>query len=142
MRDIRRAGPDDLQALMDLEEACYDPERRQSRASIRRSLHSPMQSVWVIEDDAGIAADLILWHHKRRLRVYGVAVRPDLQGKGLGRALVLHAETLAPGHIVLEADARDERLVRWYEAQGYEKKRLKADFYGPGRHAWRLERRL
>ena len=141
MPAIRRATPDDMPALLALEEACYDPARRESPATIRRSLHSPHQSVWVIEDSRGLAADLYLWHHKKTVRVYGVAVRPDVQGKGFGRALVLHAETLSPGRIVLEADAADERLLYWYEAQGYVKQDLMPDYYAPGRHAWRLEKR-
>lgn len=141
MREPRRADLDDLPALMELERLCYDGPRRQSRASLRRSLTSPRQSVWVLEDDFGIAADLILWHHRHTLRVYGVAVRPDRQGKGLGRALVLHAEALAgPARVVLEADAADPRLIDWYERQGYRRTDLRPDFYAPGRHAWRMER--
>lgn len=146
MLEVRRATPCDLQALADLEAACYDPARRQSRASLRRALRSPRQVVWVQEDSAGLVAAAILWLHPRTVRIYGVHVRPDQQGRGLGRALVLRAEELAAAtgrnRMVLEADADDVRLLDWYGRQGYARRDLRGDFYAPGRHAWRFEKRL
>lgn len=143
---VRRAGPEDLAALWALEQACYEPERRQSRQSIAHSLASPHQSVWLLDDDAGLAAALVLWHHAHTVRVYAVHVRPDRQGHGLGRRLLAHTEALARAagarRIVLEADAQRSGLLSWYRHAGYRRTDFREDFYGPGRPAYRLEKPL
>jgi len=134
-----RAGPADLDALVALEAACFDPPRRASRRSLARSLRSPRQEVWVVRD-GGVVAALVVWRHRRLLRIYSLAVLPDRQGSGLGRALVAHAEAMAPGRVVLEADVLDGRLVAWYSALGYRVVAERPDFYGPGRPAVRMEK--
>lgn len=138
MPELCRATPGDLAAIMELERTCFDAARRASRASLRRSLRSPRQSVWVL-DDGELVGALVLWHFPKTLRIYGIAIRPDRQGSGLGARLMDHARSLASGRIVLEADAADARLLRWYEAQGFERIREIPGFYLDGRAAWRLE---
>lgn len=138
MPEPRRADLADLDELLELEAAAFDAPRRASRASLRRSLTSARQSVWVI--GSPVVASLVLWHFPRCLRVYGVAVHPDAQGQGLGARLMAHATALSPGRIVLEADARDARLLAWYHGQGFRQVRLIDGFYLDGRAAWRLER--
>jgi ribosomal protein S18 acetylase RimI-like enzyme len=138
--ELRRATLEDLPALVELEHLCFDEPRRSSPASLRRSLQSALQTVWVAEDEFGLRVALILWHHPNSLRIYGVAVRPDLQGHGLGQEALRHAESMAQGRIMLEADDQDSRLLTWYERQGFQKQKFLADFYGPGRSAWRLQK--
>jgi ribosomal protein S18 acetylase RimI-like enzyme len=132
-----------------LEDAAFQPWRRASRASLRRSFRSPRQSVWVVPhpDRAGaVAAFLVLWHHRTRLRVYDVATDASLRRHGLGRALMAHAEGLARRagcrDVSLEADARDGRLVRWYRGQGYAVAERLPRFYAGGRPAVRLRKVL
>lgn len=141
MPDVRRATPADLAGIRALEAIAFDPARRASRASLARSLDSTSQEVWVIDQD-GIVGSLVLWLHPKTVRVYGIAVRPDLQGHGLGRALMRTAEREArrrgAGQVVLEADALDTRLVEWYEDQGYRRVAQRPDFYAPGRPAVRM----
>lgn len=123
VHEIRRATLLDLPAIRALEHAAFQPYRQASDRSLRRSLTSTRQSVWVIDAKGGLAALLILWHHPHRLRVYDVASHPDCQGQGLGLALMRHAETLARKKgrrwVSLEADPKEPGLVRWYERQGY-----------------------
>ena len=59
-------------------------------------------------------------------------VAPDLQGKGLGRALLAHAEGLAPAGtrtFWLNTGADQERLLRMYKKAGY---RVVGPGDGPG----------
>lgn len=120
---IRRAGPRDLPAVRALEHAAFQPYRQASDASLRRSLASKRQSVWVIDGRDGLDALLVLWHHPHRLRVYDIATRPARQGAGLGHALMRHAEALAAragcSWVSLEADPKEPGLVGWYRRQGY-----------------------
>lgn len=57
------------------------------------------------------------------LLVVNVAVRPDLEGQGLGRRLMAHAETLARDQglrgLRLYTNQRFERNIRLYQAIGY-----------------------
>lgn len=144
-RPLRRGRPADLAALVDLEEAAYDPPRRSSRGILARSLRSPRQQVWVMPgpQPGEVDAALTLWLHPRTVRVYGVAVRPELQGKGVGRLLMAQAEAVAADRgadrIVLECH-HDAALRRWYEALGFRVVGERAHYYGPGRAAWRLQR--
>ena len=154
---IRRATEEDLPALQALERLCFQPWRQASRTSLRRSLRSARQSVWVVDQPSsadagkvrrggspGLLAALVLWHHKTLLRVYGIATHPQARGQGVGQALMAHAEDLARragcAWVSLEADPQEPGLVGWYERQGYGVVARLPDFYGPRRHAVRLRK--
>lgn len=144
---IRRATPEDLDAIEDLERLCFQPFRLASRRSLRRSLSSRRQSVWVIDrKEGGLAALLVLWHFPHRVRVYDVATHPDERGKGLGLALMHHAEALARragcAWMSLEADPKEPGLVPWYERQGYAVVARLPGYYRNGRAAVRMTQRL
>ena len=148
---IRRATARDHDALRALEDSAFQPWRRASAKSLRRSLASPHQSVWLIphpEPDSGqvppIGGLLVLWHHRSRLRVYDIATHADVRGQGYGLALMRHAEALAKMEgcrdVSLEADAHDAALVAWYRGQGYEVVETMPRFYTGGRAAVRLRK--
>ena len=106
-----------------MEQAAFQPYRQASLRSLRRSLTSKRQSVWVLDGDDGLEALLVLWHHPQRLRVYDVASHPDKQGQGLGYRMMQHAEALARKEgrhwVSLEADPKEPGLVPWYKKQAY-----------------------
>lgn len=146
---IRRATMRDHDALRSLEDAAFQPWRRASRKSLRRSLASKRQSVWIVDHPAlaGSAGGLlVLWHHARRIRVYDIATHPALRGQGIGQRLMRHAEDLARASgcrdVSLEADSKDAALLAWYGAQGYRSAERLPDFYAAGRHAVRLRKEL
>lgn len=148
---IRRARRTDLPAIRALEAACFQPYRQASVASLRRSLSSRRQSVWVLDGKGGrkpgrLDGLLVLWHHRHRLRVYDVAVHPERQGTGLGRALLAHTEALARKHgcawVSLEADPKEPGLLAWYERQGYASVARLPAYYKDGRAAVRMTKRV
>lgn len=139
---IRRAGPDDLAALLDLETRSFPPERRESRASWRRSLVSPHQSVWIARTGKVAAAAMTLRLHPAAVRIFSIAVHPAHRGAGLGSALIRRAFAEARGRmalrLTLEADADDRRLIDWYAGCGFAPAGRLPDYYGPGRDAVRM----
>lgn len=143
---LRRAGPEDLDAVAALERDCFEPERRSSRAVLRRSLRSVRQEVWLLDgpDGGPSAAMVVVWRHPRTTRVYSLAVRSEHRGRGLGERLMRLAEEGArragASRIVLEADAHLPRLVSWYEELGYRVVAERPDYYAPGRPAVRMEK--
>lgn len=146
---IRRAAPPDLDGLVELERTCFQPHRRASARSLARSISSPHQSVWLIDDgpeaDAP-AAFIVLWHRPRTFRVYDVATHPARRGEGLAGALLGHAEGLAEkagaDRVSLEAEPAGPGLVAWYEKRGYRVVQELPGYYGPGHDAVRMTKRL
>jgi len=147
---IRRAGPKDFPHVLELEQAAFQPYRQASRASLRRSLSSRHQSVWVVDAPRGsptrLAALLVLWRFPHRWRVYDVAAHPASQGKGLGTLLMHHAEALAAkagaDWMSLEADPKEPHLVAWYKHQGYRIVAKLPQYYHNGNAAVRMLKRL
>ncbi|HUR62793.1 MAG TPA: N-acetyltransferase [Candidatus Thermoplasmatota archaeon] len=156
----------DLPAIEELERACFQDYRRASPDSLRRSLTSPKQSVWVVDRAPSpssppsprpvasavppapprLSGLLVLWHFPHRLRVYDIATDPAARGQGLGGMLLAHAESLAHAAgcswLTLEAEEADQRLVAWYQRHGFAAVDRLADFYHEGCHAVRMTKRL
>ncbi|MHB8634751.1 MAG: GNAT family N-acetyltransferase [Thermoplasmatota archaeon] len=135
---IRAAKLEDLPAILDLERASFEPARLASAASLRRSLTSARQSVWVVEGSQGLDALLVLWHHPNRLRVYDVATHPEARGRGLGRHLMAHAEKMArkAGCRFLSLEAQEE------DGMGFRVMARLPHYYHDGCGAVRMEKRL
>jgi ribosomal protein S18 acetylase RimI-like enzyme len=70
--------------------------------------------------------------------IYWIATDPAVQGKGLGRQLMAHAETQAQQHgariVCLETSSQGgyERTRRFYDQTGYIEESRIRDFYKPG----------
>lgn len=145
---VRRATLRDLAAMRTLESAAFQPYRQASPASLRRSLTSPRQSVWVIDAPQGLGLDalLVLWHHPHRVRVYDIATHPRRQGQGLGHLLMQHAAALARSAscawLTLEADPKEPGLVAWYKKQGFRATVRLPAYYKNGNAAVRLVKRV
>lgn len=144
---IRAATVADLPGILALEVACFEAARRSARTSLVRSLGSPVQSVWVVDGGEGLLhAVLVMWHRAKSLRVYDIAVHPDARGRGLFRALMDHAETLARDagaeRVSLEAAVAEPALVAKYEHLGYLVKARLPDYYGAGLDAVRMGKTL
>jgi ribosomal protein S18 acetylase RimI-like enzyme len=122
--EIRSATPADRDTVIGLWEACdltrpwNDPV-----ADFERALAGPTSTVLVADADDGIVASAMVGDDGHRGWVYYLAVRPDLQGAGRGRAMMAACEAwlLARGCPKVELMVRDEnvRVLEFYERLGY-----------------------
>ena len=115
--DGRRTGPDDIEAIL---------ERAQSQLLLAENDGELVACAHVaVEDGAGY---------------FGMfSVQPNLQGGGVGKALLAEAERMAredwqvPAMRMTVIDIRDE-LIAFYERRGYRRTGIKKPFpYGDAR---------
>jgi len=142
----RRGRPSDLARLMELEAGSFEEERRDSEKVFRNSLSSPHQEVWIVTEDNRILASLFLRFHSRTCRVHSIAVDAAARGHGLGLRLMelAHKRARQRGceRMSLEADARNTKLLSWYEQLGYRRTVLLPGYYAPKWDGYRLTRPL
>ncbi|SHI38881.1 Glutathione synthase/RimK-type ligase, ATP-grasp superfamily [Dethiosulfatibacter aminovorans DSM 17477] len=138
------AEKSDIKFLKELEKESFEEYRRESNDTIRRSITSDNQIVIVAKDAEGIrSGSITLRKYKRKIRIMSIAVKRNAQGKNLGKALLEKAiecgRFLEFKRLTLEADANDNRLIRWYESFGFEQVRILENYYGPKKHAIKME---
>lgn len=138
---IRPAGPADLEAILRIEEAAFEPSRRASRASLARALRSQFQRVLVFEHRETVAGYLVLWPYRHTWRIYNLATDPGHRNRGVAGTLLAAAAAAARDQgarrMVLESRASPE-LVGYYRARGFRVERRLADYYAPGEDAVRM----
>ena len=144
---IRVATLSDLDALVEIENACFELDRL-SRRSFRHMLTKGKASTLVWEDERGIQAYIItLFNSGTSLaRIYSIAVMPQAQGLGLGRKLVEAAEQVAIDqdrvYVRLEIRPDNQASIALFERMGYRQFGLYLDYYEDHMDALRFEKRL
>ncbi len=112
---------DHIPDVMDLESACF-PDPWSENLFLQES--KPEDHRWnlVLLDGEDLAAYAISWVVSGEIHLLNFAVRPDLQGQGLGRAFFrwLKEESRRAGDSVflLEVRASNERARKLYESEG------------------------
>ena len=88
------------------------------------ALSGPASTILVARAAGRLIASVMAGHDGHRGMLYYVAVAPDHQGKGLGKAAVHAAEAWLAGHGVWKVNllvrAENEKVRGFYEALGYE----------------------
>ena len=106
---------------------------------LRADIERPRSRVLLVERDGALVACAHVAVEDGAGYFGMFAVRPDLQGAGLGNALLLEAERVVRDEWMLAAlrmtviDVRDE-LIAWYERRGYRRTGIRKPFpYGDTR---------
>ncbi|MER8573998.1 GNAT family N-acetyltransferase [Mesorhizobium sp. M1338] len=125
---IRRALAGDLQTVVSLTEAAYTPYSALFGASpipVTED-YAPRIArgeVWLLESGGEMAGALTVERHDDHAMIFSVAVAPAFQGKGLGIALLKHADEQTGlwrlPEVRLYTNARMERNIALYLAYGF-----------------------
>jgi ribosomal protein S18 acetylase RimI-like enzyme len=144
---IRPATLNDLDALVDIENRCFETDRM-SRRSFRHMLTKANAVTLMDEVDGALRGYvLVLFHAGTSLaRLYSIAVDDRYRGQGVGVALVDAAEEAARGagcvDMRLEVRADNAGSLKLFRGLGYRQFDTHADYYEDHMEALRFEKLL
>ena len=144
---LRAAEVDDLQALLDIEDAVFDTDRI-SRRSFRHFLASPRAIFRIAEAGGGVVGYYLVLSRwgTAAARLYSLAVEPTLRQRGLGAALLADAEAAAfeadRAVLRLEVATGNQMAQALYRRSGYRQVARLHGYYEDGGDAVRLEKPL
>ena len=144
---IRSAELADLDALVEIENRCFDSDRL-SRRSFRHLL-TRGRAATLVAESGGVVVGYVLVlfsHGTLHARIYSLAVDPAARGLGLGRDLVEAAEDAAKdqecSEIRLEVRKDNVEAIGLYESLGYRRFGVLADYYDDHEDALRYRKSL
>jgi ribosomal-protein-alanine N-acetyltransferase len=145
--EIRDATYNDLPRVLDIERLSF--AQPWSLHSFRRELSLSFSRLTLAAlDDAGdngrmIAGYLCRWLVAGESHVLNVAVHPDFRRRGVASALigeaVREALTRQAQLMILEVRRSNLEARRLYRKFGFEERRLRRNYYGPGEDALVME---
>jgi len=136
---IRDYWVTDLEAMFQLDEACFAEEFRFDRESMREFAEERNAIVLVAQKVSGEIAGFVIVHVERvvtggRAYVVTLDVAVECRRMGLARRLMREAEAsaLAAGvrWMHLHVFTGNAGAIRFYEVMGYERIRTQTGFYG------------
>ncbi|CAM2845416.1 GNAT family N-acetyltransferase [Paenibacillus sediminis] len=119
---IRPSKPEDLQDEIQLDVRCFGfSENEAADFNHRVKLHNPRE-FYMIEHDHQAVGKIRVHHEGQEAWIYGFAIYPEYQGKGIGRKAlkkIIKDEHEAGYGIFLEVEARNSNALRLYESCGF-----------------------
>jgi ribosomal protein S18 acetylase RimI-like enzyme len=144
---FRAVAARDLEALLDLEELCFDCDRL-SRRSFQRWIRGDSRIFLVLELEGQLRGyGLVLLHKGTRLaRLYSIALHPAARGRGYAGALMLALEVAAVEEdrlfMRLEVAKQNLSALHLYQRLGYRVFGEVADYYEDHSDALRMQKRI
>jgi ribosomal-protein-alanine N-acetyltransferase len=144
LRDIHRS---DLEALYALDQICFDSGIAYSKTELKQILRSASGCGVLAEsrgEIVGFAAGYV--SSRGAGHVVTLDVSPGFRRKGAGRALFNNLlerfrKAGATG-IRLEVEVENAPAIAFYRSFGFRSTRRVSDYYGYGRDAWEMEKKL
>lgn len=142
---IRAAHPGDLEALVKLENVCFDTDRL-SRRRFRHWLTTEHRALLVAEQDGRVAGYILVIYHlgTRLARVYSLAVDPRRRGLGIAKKLLAAGEQAAHDsgrlYLRLEVSVDNAPAIGLYESLGFQRFGLYHDYYEDHKDALRFQK--
>lgn len=143
--EVRRAGVQDLQGLMRLEEDCFGVEKF-SENTLMAFLVRTDAFALVAEDEGVVtgAALCLCSVSRAEGRIASMATLPGHRRRGIGTRLLQEAEDafrqMGARTFGLEVEADNGAAIALYAGHGYTLRAVVRDYYGAGRHAYAMEK--
>ena len=140
----------DLRALYAIEEACFEPPLRFSRALMRSLAHDPDCRTWLgIVDDVRVGFAIVGLsgeHDPGVAYIWTIEVLPAFRRMGVARQLLMRVEESAreAGRAAIELHVSERNLagLALYEAAGFTRIGVDAEYYGRREDAFRYRKAL
>lgn len=140
--DYRLYRPENFAALYAIEEACFPPPFRFSRAYMRQLTESEDTATWIAGDETGMAGFAIVeWTEAPDAVAYiqTIEVASHRRRLGIGGELLRRVEQSAQEAgataLWLHVDAGNAAAIRLYESRGYVCSGREPHYYARGRAA-------
>ena len=144
---IRPATKNDVDALVALENRCFDDDRI-SRRQFRHLLTRGHAALFVASDDGVLIGSLVVLFSRgtATARLYSIAIAPEARGRGIAKKLVERAEQEAWANervwMRLEIRKDNDASIGLFESLGYRRFGSHIDYYADHMDAWRYEKAL
>jgi ribosomal protein S18 acetylase RimI-like enzyme len=144
LRDYRHS---DFESIWALDQECFPPAIAYSRSDLRAFLSLTRAETIVAEGEGRIVA-FVLGSRRRHAdgHVITLDVAAGVRRHGVGRRLLVELEgrfrAAGVRRVRLETAVTNTSAIAFYEGLGYQKVAHLAGYYGPGMHAWRMQKPL
>jgi ribosomal protein S18 acetylase RimI-like enzyme len=146
----RRYQPADFTALYALEEVCFEPPVRYSRAWMRKLIANSNSATWIAEDNKTMAGfSIVEWTTVPKGTIgyiQTIEVHPALRRRGVAAELLRRAEDSARAagakSIWLHVDVENAAAIQLYRSRGYVQKGREEHYYARHRPAFVYAKRL
>ena len=136
--------PTDFPALYAVEELCFEPPFRFSRAYMRQLIQSADTATWVAPQDAELIGfsivELSAGQNELTAYIQTLEVHPAFRGRGIGAELLVRAEESARAagacSIALHVDTENVAAIHLYESRGYARQGREEHYYARHRAAF------
>lgn len=119
---VRKSTVNDLETEIQLDVECFGLKEEEARKYIKRIRKENTQSYFIIEENQQSVGKIRVQHLNEEAWIYGFAIFPKYQGKGIGRRALKRVirEQHALGYpIFLEVETKNENALKLYQSSGF-----------------------
>ena len=120
---LREATPADLEDMCSISSVAFAEPPEQTRRFLMRAMEAPNRTQYIVHQNGipvGIGA---IGYEEGEATVFGLAVSPELQNKGIGRGMLalMLRDVVARGveEIAIEVDSTNARALHLYLSSGF-----------------------
>jgi len=144
---FQKALPKDVEQVAELEKLCFGEEGF-SKKQINYLIRKANGEVVVAIISGEIIASLILLFRKnsQQIRLYSLAVSPQMRGKGIAKEMISYSENKAKemglNKLSLEVNENNHSAIQLYQSAGFQFFQTKKDYYKDGSSALVMKKQI
>ena len=119
---LRNASEKDIETIIDLDEKCFHVVRSDAESYTKSLLESGEGNLMIVYNGDTVGK-IRIQRVDNRSFIYGFAIHPSHQGKGIGRnalSQVVMKESEWTGDIYLDVAAANRNALKLYESSGFQ----------------------